>query len=119
LIISILKEEFNMSQVALTPKPPYYAVIFTSVRTPNDFDYSKMAEKMVELVKDQKGFLGMESVREELGITISYWETEDDVRNWKNHTDHLLAQSLGKELWYNYFKVRVCKVERDYEFSGK
>jgi len=105
-----------MNPIAETPKPPYYAVIFTSLRTNGDNDYAKMAERMVELAQSQKGFLGMESVRDGLGVTISYWETEEDIINWKNHSEHLLAQSLGKELWYTSFKVRVCKVERDYGF---
>lgn len=106
-----------MNQIAETPAPPYYAVIFSSLRTAGDNDYYKMAERMVELAMGQKGFLGMESVREDLGITISYWATEEDIANWKNNTEHMLAQSLGKELWYESFKIRVCKVERNYEFG--
>lgn len=105
-----------MTQITPFAKIPYFAVIFTSIRTDLDNDYSKMAERMVELAQNQKGFLGMESVRDGLGITISYWETEEDILNWKNNSEHLLAQSLGKELWYKSFKVRVCKVEREYGF---
>jgi heme-degrading monooxygenase HmoA len=106
-----------MDKAAKTPEPPYYAVIFTSLRTDIDNDYSAMAEKMVTSAIDQTGFLGMESVREGLGITISYWKTEEDIINWKNNAGHKLAQSLGKEMWYKSFKVRICKVERDYEFG--
>lgn len=62
-----------MINITNTPTPPYYAVIFTSLRLEEDSGYGKMSEKMVELVSKQDGFLGFEAAREELGITVSYW----------------------------------------------
>ncbi len=59
--------------IANTLEPPYYAVIFTSIRTKDDNGYEKMAEKMLNLVRKQDGFLGVESAREDIGITVSYW----------------------------------------------
>lgn len=102
--------------ISNTPKPPYYAVIFTSIRTPGDAGYEAMSNKMVSLAQEQPGFLGIESAREEnsLGITVSYWESLESISNWKKNTEHREAQSLGKEKWYEHFKVRICKVERDY-----
>lgn len=105
-----------MSTVASTPKPPYYAVIFTSLRTEGDNGYSDMATNMVELAAQQPGFLGIESAREELGITVSYWSDLESIRNWKTNAEHLQAQRLGREQWYASFKVRISKVERDYGF---
>lgn len=102
--------------IALTPQPPYYAVIFTSLRTEGDNGYENMADAMVSLAEEQPGYLGIESAREGLGITVSYWATLEDIKNWKANAQHLLAQKLGKEMWYSDFKVRVCKVERDYSF---
>ena len=98
-------------------KNPYYAVIFTSSRTPGDNGYGEMADKMLELAKQQAGFLGVESAREEIGITVSYWETQADIANWKKNTDHLFAQQSGIKNWYSWYKVRVCLVEREYEFD--
>ena len=103
--------------IANTPKPPYYAVIFTTLRNDIDEGYSEMAKQMLELAKQQPGFLGEESVREELGITISYWESLEAIQNWKNNTEHLRAQQLGKEKWYKKYKLRVARVERDAEFG--
>lgn len=97
---------------------PYYAVIFTSTRTEGDNGYSEMAVLMEELAKKQKGFLGIESARNHIGITVSYWKTLEDIKNWKQHTDHLMAQRKGRTDWYGWYKVRICKVERDYEFSS-
>ncbi|MEZ4853386.1 antibiotic biosynthesis monooxygenase [Flavobacterium sp.] len=94
----------------------YYAVIFTSTRTEIEEGYVEMAIKMVELAKEQPGFLGMESARNEIGITVSYWESLEAIKSWKANTEHLLAQEKGKSTWYKNYKVRIAKVEREYEF---
>jgi heme-degrading monooxygenase HmoA len=102
--------------IANTPPTPYYAVIFTSLRTEGDNGYGSMAKEMDELAKQQPGYLGIESAREELGITISYWRSLADIKNWKANSRHLFAQKQGRDKWYKSYKVRICKVERDYEF---
>jgi heme-degrading monooxygenase HmoA len=101
--------------ITKTPKPPYYAVIFTSKKIDEDNGYNEMSDRMVELVSKQDGFLGFESAREELGITVSYWKDEASIKNWKANLEHLKAQKLGKEIWYQQYKIRIAKVERDYE----
>ena len=103
-----------MSLIAKTPEPPYYAVIFTSHLTETNRGYSAMAEKMVNLAACQPGFLGIESAREDVGITISYWSDLESIKNWKANLAHLEAQKLGREKWYSEFKTRISKVERDY-----
>ena len=100
--------------IANTPEPPYYAVIFTSLRTEGDEGYSAMADAMAELAKDQPGYLGIESARDGLGITVSYWASLEAIKNWKENVKHRAAQKLGKEKWYSSFKTRICIVERDY-----
>lgn len=100
--------------IADTPQPPYYAVIFTSLRTETDEGYADMAEKMVEMAALQPGFLGVESARSGLGITVSYWDSLEAVRAWKAVAEHRIAQQLGREKWYSAYKTRICKVERDY-----
>lgn len=103
-----------MSTIARTPEPPYYAVIFTSHRTSGDKGYGEMAERMAELAATQPGFLGMESVREDLGITVSYWESLEAIANWKRNAEHCEARRLGRETWYSAFRVRIARVEREY-----
>lgn len=105
------------SSFANTPKPPYYAVIFTSKRTDDDNGYNQMAQRMLALAEQQVGFLGVESAREEVGITVSYWQDLASIKAWKNHSEHLQAQKQGKDTWYEAFYVRIAKVERDYEFK--
>ncbi len=107
-------EEEIMSRTAKTPGPPYYAVIFSSIRTEGDNGYGAMAERMLELAAQQQGFLGVESAREGLGITVSYWDSIEAIRNWKQNAEHLEAQRLGHQVWYSEFKVRIAKIERDY-----
>ena len=100
--------------IANTPAPPYYAVIFTSLRTPGDEGYDAMAGRMVALAARQPGFLGCESAREGVGITVSYWTDLDAIRHWKANAEHQEAQRLGHQKWYAAFKTRIAKVERDY-----
>jgi len=103
--------------IAKTPIPPYYAVIFSSIRTDGDNGYSEMADKMVKLAAQQDGFLGVESVRENLGITVSFWKDLKSIKKWKENTEHIIAMKKGKTDWYRSFKTRIAKVERDYEFE--
>lgn len=96
---------------------PYYAVIFTSLRTPGDGGYAEMAVEMEEFARKQPGFLDFESARDGLGISISYWESLEDIANWKAQLDHKEAQRKGIQQWYSWYKVRVCRVDREYEFN--
>ena len=103
-----------MSPIAKTPAPPYYAVIFTNLRTPGDAGYAAMSDRMVELAQAQPGYLGVESARQGLGITVSYWTDLDAIRAWKANAEHLQAQALGYQQWYSAFTTRIAKVEREY-----
>lgn len=103
--------------ISQTPDPPYYAVIFTSERTAVNNGYNEMAERMVELAEEQPGYLGHESARENIGITVSYWDSLEAIKHWKQNTEHLIAQQKGRSEWYASYKTRICKVERDYSFS--
>lgn len=95
----------------------YYAVIFTSVRTESDDGYSEMAQRMEALAREQPGFLGMESARSEVGITVCYWESLAAIADWKANADHMFAQQKGISDWYQWYKVRICLVEREYSFD--
>ena len=104
--------------IANTPDAPYFAVIFTSVKNGQDPDYDDTAKLMLELAQQQAGFLGVESAREQIGITVSYWRDEGAIRDWKTQTDHAIAQRKGKQNWYSAYKVRIAHVIRDYQFSA-
>jgi heme-degrading monooxygenase HmoA len=106
---------------AATPKPPYFAVVFTSQRTADDpAGYGIMAERMVELAAQQPGFLGIESVRGDdgKGITVSYWESLEAIRNRRQHAEHRVAQQFGRSKWYSGFRLRVCRVEYETVFES-
>jgi len=112
-----MKLQKSKLMLAQTPAPPYYAVIFSSLRADDDPAYYETALRMVELAREQPGFLGMESARNEVGITVSYWENEEAIRRWKQQTEHLEAQQSGRKSWYSAYSVRVCRVERAYAFG--
>ncbi len=103
-----------MSRIANTPEPPYYAVIFSSLRNDDIEGYDKTAARMIELAAQQPGFLGVESAREELGITVSYWSDLVSIKKWKAQAEHREAQKMGMDKWYSTYKTRIALVERDY-----
>ena len=91
----------------------YFAVIFTAQRTMSDENmYQIMADRMVTLAQQQQGFLGLESVRGDdgIGITVSYWVDRDSVRNWRIHAEHLVAQQMGRQEFYEWYQLRVAEV---------
>lgn len=108
------------SGFAKTPKPPYYAVVFTSRRRDGDRGYGATADRMVELAAQQPGYLGVESVRDAggLGITVSYWQDEASILAWRRHAEHTLARERGRTEWYEHYELRVAKVERAYGGPG-
>jgi heme-degrading monooxygenase HmoA len=104
-------------EIARTPEPPYYAVIFSSLRTEGDNGYGEMAERMMALAAQQPGYLGVESARAGLGITVSYWRSLEEIAAWKRVVDHLEAQRRGRADWYTAYRTRIAKVEREYGFE--
>ncbi len=103
--------------IANTPKPPYFAVIFSSILSERDNGYSEMAEKMIELAKQQEGFLGVESARDKLGITVSYWRDMESIEKWRHHAEHTIAREKGRSDWYQSFNVRIAEVKNEYRFK--
>ena len=105
-----------MVSLTVKSKESYFAVIFTSIKNKENTDYEEMAQKMLALAADQPGFLGVESARgvDGLGITVSYWQSEADIQAWKSNSEHRVAQEKGKSTWYSTFRIRVCRVEREY-----
>jgi heme-degrading monooxygenase HmoA len=104
---------------ARPPSPPYYAVIFTSVRTDGDNGYEQRAEEMLRLAAGQPGFLGVDSTRgaEGLGITVSYWRDEESIKAWRDQADHARARADGRAHWYASYALHVARVERSYGFA--
>ncbi len=96
---------------------PYYAVIFTSTLSEMTDGYEAMAERMVELAQNEPGFLGIESARNDIGITVSYWKDLNAIQQWRQNLEHLEAQSKGKSTWYKNYTIRIALVEREYSFE--
>lgn len=103
--------------IAKTPKPPYFAVIFTSILVEDTEEYQKVSADLEALAEEQAGFLGFEAARSEVGLFISYWKDEAAIKEWKAVMSHQIAQKRGREEWYEKFQVRVAKVERSYGFE--
>jgi heme-degrading monooxygenase HmoA len=99
-------------------KPPYYAVIFISKLSDNTQGYQQTADRMVELAQTMPGFLGFESAREESGITVSFWQDEASILNWKQQAEHKLAQKSGIKQWYASYEMHIARVERYKKFTA-
>ncbi|PVZ13526.1 MULTISPECIES: antibiotic biosynthesis monooxygenase [unclassified Pseudomonas] len=102
--------------LATTPLPPYTAVVFSSRRAPYEAGYNACAERMIELAREQPGFISVESARglDGLGLTVSYWADEASAAAWQRDAEHLAAQRLGKAVWYSDYRVRILRCEREY-----
>lgn len=108
------------ARFARTPRPPYYAVIFTSLRKEADpKGYREAFDRMVELARDVPGYLGMEHARDDagFGMTVSYWANEQAIQAWKMQAEHADIRERGRWLWYRHFEVRVARVERSYRMA--
>lgn len=108
-----------MSGFADTHGSGYYAVVFTSMRTEGDKGYEEAGNRIVELVSQSKGFLGAESIRgaDGFGITVSYWDSMENIEAWKNNADHAKAKQSGISTWYDEYRIRICRVEYDASFK--
>ena len=108
-----------MSAIAQTPEPPYYVVIFTALLTNDTEGYAERAEALYELAAKMPGFIGMEAadIGSEGEISVIYWKDEASILEWKNNAEHLAAQKLGKNRFYQQYAIRVAKVERAYDFA--
>jgi heme-degrading monooxygenase HmoA len=108
-----------VNETAKTPEPPYHVVIFTSRRTPGDNGYGERSERMMELAKQQPGYLGMESVRgaDGFGITLSYWESAEAIAAWSKQQEHAPTKAHGIKHWYEEYVMRHGVVEREKRFE--
>ena len=105
------------SDIAQTPEPPYWAVIFTSLQTGDLDGYGETSDRMIELAATMPGFLGVEAARDGLGVTVSYWSDLESIAAWKRQAEHAVAQGNGRKRWYSRYATRIARVERDYSFS--
>jgi heme-degrading monooxygenase HmoA len=111
------RNRYYVPMLAKTPEPPYWTVIFTSLRTSDNVGYGAMAESMETLARQQDGFLGLDSARDGVGITVSYWRDPAAIEAWRNNIEHRIARQLGRERWYEAYELRVAKVERAYGWT--
>jgi heme-degrading monooxygenase HmoA len=110
----------SASGFARLPKPPYYAVIFSSRRRGDDCGYAETAQRMEQLVAQQPGFLGAESTRDAtgFGITVAYFDSEQSIAGWRDNSEHAAARERGRNEWYEHFELRIARVERAYGGPG-
>lgn len=105
------------SRFATLPNPPYYAVVFSSQRTPHDAaGYDAAAQRMLDIARTQPGYLGFESTRDAsgFGISVAYFESEEAIARWRDHPEHAAARREGHRSWYAHIELRIALVQRAY-----
>jgi heme-degrading monooxygenase HmoA len=96
-----------------------FAVIFRAKPGIQDDEYGKTVTKMRELAFEKYGCLDFVAVTEgNQEIAISYWESEEAIKNWKRDPEHALAQGIGRSKWYESYSVQVVEIKREYTFNG-
>lgn len=105
------------TRFAQMPTPPYYVVIFANQLSDTPEGYPEMLAKLEEIAKGMPGYIGRETARDAtgFGMAISYWKDEASIKNWKEQTDHAMAQKSGQTRWYDHYVLRIAKVERHYD----
>jgi heme-degrading monooxygenase HmoA len=92
-----------------------FVVIFRAKIAKLDDEYNKVAQRLRDLALTEFGCLEFHALTEGNDeIALSYWPDQDKIRAWKQHSDHLIAQELGKKDWYESYSVQVCEVKRQY-----
>jgi heme-degrading monooxygenase HmoA len=106
-----------MPYVAKTPKPPYFAVVFTSINAEVDHtEHVEMYARLVQRASTYDGYLGIEGARNSdgTGVAVVYWKDLDSIEAWAKDPEHQVAKRKGREIWYSHYMIRISKVERAY-----
>ncbi len=106
-----------MTYISQTPKPPYYAVIFTSINADVDHtEHTELYGRMVELAESYDGYLGIEPSRnpDGTGLAAIYWKDRESIQAFARDPEHMIAKQKGRDIWYSHYMIRICKVEREY-----
>jgi len=103
-------------ELLLINELPYYAVIFTSIRTDVKEDYAETNDFLEEAAAAISGFLGQEATRDGIGIAVSYWKDLESIDEWRKHLSHKDAKARGIREWYKTYTIRICKVESHNHF---
>lgn len=104
-----------MNKVVDAPTPPYYAVIAPAELADDVRGYPELAAKLVELARQQPGFLGIESgFQKGFALAVSYWESLEAIQAWSVNAQHMMAKERGKTVWFRKYVTRIAKVERVY-----
>ena len=82
-------------------------------------DYEATGTRMVELVSQMPGFLGMDYSEIEGGeLLVVRFESHEALAAWRTHPEHQAAQQRGREEFFEHYRIEVCETVRAYEFQA-
>ena len=86
-------------------------------------DYLKMAGSLKESLASAEGFIRSERfsslATEGKLLSMSVWENEESVSNWRNLTEHHMAQKHGRMNDFADYKITVVTPVRTYTMTDR
>jgi heme-degrading monooxygenase HmoA len=94
-------------------------VLFRSRLVDAPAGYDEMAGEMDALARTMPGFIDVKSYTGDDGerLTIVWWQDEETLAGWREQARHRIAQRMGRERWYEYYKMDVAHVVRQRNFE--
>jgi heme-degrading monooxygenase HmoA len=83
-------------------------------------EYERTFSRMLELVSQMPGFLGIDGYAGEDGteLAVARFESDEAVKAWKQHPEHLETQERGRRNFFAAHDITVAEVLRHYEWSA-
>lgn len=85
---------------------------------PEGFD--ELRNRMMILAHSMPGFISYKVYSNDDGerVSIHEWESVEHLRAWREHPEHVAAQSAGREEYYSEYTLYALDNPRQSRFSG-
>ena len=83
-------------------------------------EYEPTARRMLELARSMPGFVSFKTFTAEDGerISVIEFESDEQLKAWREHPEHLQAQELGRTRFFEEYHVQVLEPLRDTRGPG-
>lgn len=85
--------------------------------------YLEMAGEMRALLEELDGFISVERFQSLTDpgkvLSLSFFRDEESVVRWRNTLDHRKAQAMGRNQFFDNYRIRVVSTLRDYGMNER
>lgn len=100
-----------------------YVLFEVTIKKENMDDYLALAAELKSELAKAKGFVRSERfsslVNEGRLLSLSVWESEDAVAEWRNQVQHRNGQQLGRESIFESYNITVASAIRSYSDTDR